>query len=221
MAVSPFTRFSGLMPLERLASLNVTIVGAGGIGVPTALALAKAGVGRLTIFDPDKVAEENQGTQLHPANMLERRKVASVTTLLRQQCPWTEVTGYPTLVASATPLHADVVVAAVDSLSGRREILLAAMSSGVSLLVDPRMGAEALNVASVDLADKAADDVSWYMPTLDGKAVEAACTEKATFYTGLIAGGLAAQAVIGWLRGERVRRYTMDLRNLLLMQERV
>ncbi|HBG43926.1 MAG TPA: hypothetical protein DDX03_05415, partial [Firmicutes bacterium] len=40
----------------RLQQSKVTVVGAGGLGTPASLYLAAAGVGQITIIDPDTIA---------------------------------------------------------------------------------------------------------------------------------------------------------------------
>lgn len=63
-------RFGGLARLygagasERLASAHVCVVGIGGVGSWTAEALARSGIGRLTLIDLDHVAESNINRQV-------------------------------------------------------------------------------------------------------------------------------------------------------------
>lgn len=44
---------------EKLMQAHILVVGAGGLGAPLLLCLTGAGVGRLTIIDPDRVEESN------------------------------------------------------------------------------------------------------------------------------------------------------------------
>ena len=70
----------------RLRDSHVVIVGAGGLGCPAALYLAGAGVGRLTIVDPDRVEESNLHRQLlyGPGDLGSWKAEAAATALQRQ-----------------------------------------------------------------------------------------------------------------------------------------
>ena len=64
-------RFGGVIRLygaagyARLAAAHVAVIGMGGVGSWTAEALARSGVGRLTLIDLDHVAESNINRQVH------------------------------------------------------------------------------------------------------------------------------------------------------------
>lgn len=64
-------RFGGLARLygvdgaRRIREAHVVVVGIGGVGSWTAEALARSGVGRLTLVDLDHVAESNINRQIH------------------------------------------------------------------------------------------------------------------------------------------------------------
>jgi tRNA A37 threonylcarbamoyladenosine dehydratase len=58
-------RLLGLEAMERLAAAHVVVLGIGGVGSFAAEALARAGVGRLTLVDGERVDETNANRQLH------------------------------------------------------------------------------------------------------------------------------------------------------------
>lgn len=94
----------------RLAQARVLIVGAGALGVPTALYLVGAGVGQLTLVDGDRIAETNLHRQLlyTPAD-LGRLKVEVMAERLRAQNPDVRI---DTVAEPLTPTNADALIAA-------------------------------------------------------------------------------------------------------------
>lgn len=58
-------RLYGAGTLRRAAAAHVVVVGVGGVGSWAAEALARSGVGRLTLIDLDHVAESNVNRQIH------------------------------------------------------------------------------------------------------------------------------------------------------------
>ena len=64
-------RFAGLQPLfgedsrDRLAAARVCVIGLGGVGSWAVEALARSGVGGLTLVDLDEVCISNTNRQLH------------------------------------------------------------------------------------------------------------------------------------------------------------
>jgi tRNA A37 threonylcarbamoyladenosine dehydratase len=58
-------RLHGAGSLSRLAAAHVVVVGIGGVGSWAVEALARSGVGRLTLIDLDHVAESNINRQVH------------------------------------------------------------------------------------------------------------------------------------------------------------
>ena len=58
-------RLYGAGALARFATAHVVVIGIGGVGSWAAEALARSGVGRLTLIDLDHVAESNLNRQIH------------------------------------------------------------------------------------------------------------------------------------------------------------
>ena len=69
--VDPERRFGGMQRLyglqaaERIRSSHIAIVGIGGVGSWAAEALARSGVGEITLLDMDHIAESNINRQVH------------------------------------------------------------------------------------------------------------------------------------------------------------
>lgn len=62
---SGLDRLLGMAPADRVRMAHVMVVGIGGVGSWAAEALARSGVGRLTLVDMDHISESNINRQLH------------------------------------------------------------------------------------------------------------------------------------------------------------
>lgn len=58
-------RLYGVAPAARIRAASVCVIGIGGVGSWSAEALARSGVGRLTLIDLDHIAESNVNRQIH------------------------------------------------------------------------------------------------------------------------------------------------------------
>ena len=58
-------RLYGIEGLDRLKAAHVAIVGVGGVGSWAAEAIARCGVGEISLFDLDDVCVSNSNRQLH------------------------------------------------------------------------------------------------------------------------------------------------------------
>ncbi|MCG5514799.1 molybdopterin-synthase adenylyltransferase MoeB [Ectothiorhodospira sp. 9100] len=74
----------GIEGQERLATAHVLIIGVGGLGSPVAMYLAAAGVGHLTLVDPDTVDLSNLQRQIiHTTERIGQPKVHSARETLQ------------------------------------------------------------------------------------------------------------------------------------------
>ncbi len=81
-------RLLGLRAMDRLAEAHVVVLGLGGVGSFAAEALARAGVGHLTLVDGERIEETNVNRQLHALDgELGRFKAAAVADRLRRAAP--------------------------------------------------------------------------------------------------------------------------------------
>ena len=76
----------------RFSSAHVAICGLGGLGSNIALSLARAGVGRLTLIDFDKVDLSNLHRQQYLANQIGLSKTEALKQVLLSVAPYVELT---------------------------------------------------------------------------------------------------------------------------------
>ena len=129
----------------RLAAAHVLVAGLGGVGSYCAEALARAGVGRLTIIDHDVVAASNINRQL-PAllSTVGQPKAELMAARIRDINPACELTVLreflvPETVADLVPADVDFVIDCIDSLTCK--VALVATSVQRGLRVASSMGA--------------------------------------------------------------------------------
>jgi tRNA A37 threonylcarbamoyladenosine dehydratase len=81
-------RLLGLRAVERLAGAHVVVLGLGGVGSFAAEALARAGIGRLTLGDGERIEESNVNRQLHALDgEIGRYKADALADRLRRAAP--------------------------------------------------------------------------------------------------------------------------------------
>src|SRR5256712_9568098 len=109
---------------RRLKRSSVLVVGLGGLGIPAAVYLASAGVGRVGIADSDRVEMSNLQSQfIFSKADLGRRKVDAAEEKLGLLNPEIRVTPHPVRLDSGNAMEVireyDVVVDATDNLPSR------------------------------------------------------------------------------------------------------
>lgn len=133
-------RLWGRRGLAKLAASHVCVVGVGGVGSWTVEALARSGVGALTLIDLDDVCVTNINRQL-PAldETIGQPKVAVLTERVRSinaACRVTPVTQFFT-EASASDLLAeryDFVVDAIDNMTNKARLIAACRDRAIPCL---------------------------------------------------------------------------------------
>lgn len=187
-------RQADLLPLKQRANVNITIVGAGGIGSSVAIALAKMGIHNLNIYDPDILEDHNVGNQFLPANFLGRKKVEALKYLMDLLAPDNLATYYPHEYLDHS--NGDIIILAVDSMRARKAIWTALhIDPRFWWLIDGRMGAHLLEVHTVDLNRN--DDCERYTKSLcdDKDTIQEPCTARGIIYTSMFAGAHIAHRV--------------------------
>jgi molybdopterin/thiamine biosynthesis adenylyltransferase/rhodanese-related sulfurtransferase len=114
----------GIEGQEKLLNAKVLLLGAGGLGSPTALYLAAAGVGTLGIVDDDEVDLSNLQRQvIHTTDRIGTPKVDSAEISVKAINPDVEVVKYQTRLDASNIMEIidgyDVIVDGVDNFPTR------------------------------------------------------------------------------------------------------
>jgi len=114
----------GLAGQQKLAEAKVLLIGAGGLGSPSALYLASAGVGTLGIVDFDVVDVTNLQRQImHSTDWVGKPKVDSAVARLKSINPHVKVNPYKEMLTSANAMKLfaeyDVIVDGTDNFQTR------------------------------------------------------------------------------------------------------
>jgi len=123
----------------RLKAASVLVAGAGGLGSSALIHLAGAGVGRITVADPDTVELSNLPRQiLYLSSDLGRPKADAAEEALRKRNPWIRVEALPERVneknAPALAASHDLVLDCTDNFPSRFLIHDACREAGRALV---------------------------------------------------------------------------------------
>ena len=139
----------GSEKLDRLRSANVLVVGVGGVGAYAAEMIVRAGVGRMTIADADKVSPSNINRQLVALHStVGREKCDILAERLMDINPKLQLTTVNRFIkddetdALLDSDQFDYVVDAIDTLSPKLALIKGAMDRNIPLVSSMGAGAK-------------------------------------------------------------------------------
>lgn len=197
----------------------ITIIGAGGIGSPTALLLAKMGCHKLTVWDPDRVESHNLPNQFYRLRDIGQYKVQALAEIIKD-FTGVEIATMP--VRFTDEYLFGVVVSGVDSMETRKEIWKSVKVGDVQLYIEARMGAEIGYVYPINPSDSS--EAEFYETTLysSSETRELPCTARAISYNVFVIASIIAALVKKYAKKEGfpfegVPEVPVDLVNLRLI----
>lgn len=130
-------RLYGIEGASKIRNAHIAVVGIGGVGSWTAEALARSGVGQITLIDLDHIAESNVNRQIHAVEgtigqakvLAMRNRIAEINPACVVHCveEFVDAENWPSLLV--TPV--DAVIDACDQLKAKLEIAVWAKSHKV------------------------------------------------------------------------------------------
>lgn len=128
-------RLYGVEGAARIRAAHVAVAGIGGVGSWAAEALARSGVGALTLIDLDHVAESNINRQIHALDAtVGQAKVQAMRERIAQIHPGCVVHGVEDFVSPENwpqllPLRVDAVIDACDQVKAKTAMAAWALQS--------------------------------------------------------------------------------------------
>lgn len=162
-------RVLGRTALERLRGAHACVVGVGGVGSWTAEALARGGLGAITLIDLDEVCVSNVNRQLHALDgQIGRPKVTVLAERIQAINPSCRVeavqefftaTNAERLLAPAEAYA--VVVDAIDSVAHKARLLAACVTRGLPTVTTGGAGGkqDGTRLRLGDLGESGGDDL--------------------------------------------------------------
>ena len=148
----------GKKALEKLARSRVAVFGIGGVGGYVVEALVRSGIGQLDLIDDDRVCLTNLNRQLFATRKtVGQYKVDAAVQRIAEINPACIVNTYKTFYLPDTKdqfdfTHYDYVVDAIDTVTGKIGLVLAAQEAGTPII--SAMGAgNKVNPAAFEVAD--------------------------------------------------------------------
>lgn len=130
----------GAESMERLARSRVAVFGIGGVGGYTVEALARSGVGTLDLIDNDTVSLTNLNRQIIALHStIGQYKVDAAAARIHDICPETVVHAHRCFYLPETAdefdfSQYDCVVDAIDTVTGKLELVMRAKEAGVPII---------------------------------------------------------------------------------------
>lgn len=139
-------RLYGTEACKRLRHAHICIIGIGGVGSWTVEALARTGIGRLTLVDMDEVCVTNVNRQVPAVDgEMGHLKVEAMARRIQLIHPECQVSTQPMFYTQATSDAIlsdgyDVVVDAIDRLNAKCHLLSAAHQKGIPIVTTGAAG---------------------------------------------------------------------------------
>ena len=144
--------------MERLISAQIAVFGIGGVGGYSVEALARSGIGKIDLFDDDKVCLTNINRQIHATKKtVGLYKVDVARERILEINPKADVGVHKLFYLPETSAQVDLsgydyFIDAIDTVSGKIELAVNAYSAGVPIISSMGAGNK-IDATAFEVAD--------------------------------------------------------------------
>lgn len=118
---------------KKFSKATVAVCGLGGLGSNIAIALARAGIGKLILIDFDKVDITNLNRQQYKATQIGRYKTDALSENLREIAPYVKLETHTARICEGNAAEilkdADIICEAFDSAECKAELVNAVLET--------------------------------------------------------------------------------------------
>ncbi len=151
-------RLYGRLALQAFRQSHIAIIGLGGVGSWAAEAMARSGIGHITLIDMDDVCVSNTNRQLHALEgQYGRTKTDAMADRLRAINPHADIRvhfGFVTPKNTADVIHPDMdgVIDAIDSVKAKAALIAHCQRRKIPLVVAGGAGGQ-MDPTQIQVAD--------------------------------------------------------------------
>ena len=144
--------------MSKIFESKIAVFGIGGVGGYAVEALARSGVGRLDLFDDDKICLTNINRQIHATrNNIGMYKVDAAKERILEISPDTSVNTYKIFYTPETSSQVDLsqydyIIDAIDTVSGKIELAVKAHKNNIAAISSMGAGNK-VDAAAFQVAD--------------------------------------------------------------------
>jgi molybdopterin/thiamine biosynthesis adenylyltransferase len=202
-----YTKQIGIFNPKEFKDNTILIVGCGAVGSFTAVGLAKLGIMKFRLIDPDKIEEHNVLNQFFGIKDTQRYKTDVVKGIILDFNDQANVYSGTYKFASNEVEGTQIVLSCVDSMDVRKEIFNACKNGKVQLFIDARMSGLQGQVYSVDMTKK--KEISNYEKSLftQKEAVQERCTANRVVYPVMGIASIICNQIVKAFKGEKINNY--------------
>ena len=152
------TRLYGNDGFEKLQKAHVCVIGVGGVGSWAAEALARAGIGEISLVDADDICVTNINRQIHAlTETVGQEKVSAMASRIKNINPDCKINKETTffLESTADKLLApnyDFVIDAIDSIKHKSLLIALCKEKDINLITIGGAGGK-VNIADIQVCD--------------------------------------------------------------------
>ena len=195
-------RFSSAVWYERAKQLEVSVIGAGGIGSWAAVLIARLGVAKMAIYDADDVDSSNMAGQFYETTDIGSNKASCLGIKIRRLAGNDIIcNSHRNFFNSELHYLAPITIGAVDNMDARKQIfekwVTMYRNNSAALLVDGRLSADELQIFA--MRGNQLDRINEYKEKWlfsDEEADATSCSFKQTSYMAAMIGALICNCVV-------------------------